>query len=83
MGNVKEMELVGYYSFSSKDKNNFYYVLQFLNNTDDSTKAFLINVFVDKNIYERVTEDYGIGSLLNIESSINYDTNKVYYKVVL
>lgn len=83
MENVKEMKLVGYYTFTSKDKKNFYYVLQFLNNVDDSTKASLINVFVDKNTYERVTEDYDIGSLLNIECSINYDTNKVYYKVVL
>lgn len=83
MENLKEMKLVGYYTFNSKDKNNLYYVLQFLNNTDDSAKASLINVFVDKNTYERVTDDYGIGSLLNVECSINYDTNKVYYKVVL
>lgn len=83
MENVKEMKLVGYYTFTSKDKKNLYYVLQFLNNVDDSTKASLINVFVDKNTYERVTEDYDIGSLLNIECYINYDTNKVYYKVVL
>lgn len=77
----EEMKLVGYYTFTSKDKKNLYYVLQFLNN--DSTKASLINVFVEKNVYERVTQDYEIGSLLYVECSINYDTNKVYYKVLL
>lgn len=77
---IEEMKLVGYYTFTSKDKKNLYYVLQFLNN--DSTKASLINVFVEKNVYERVTQDYDIGSLLNVECSINFDTNKVYYKVV-
>lgn len=85
MENVKEMSLVGYYTFKSKDKSKTYYILQFLNNIieNDNNKSVLINIYVDKNKYQRVTEDYGIGSSLQIESNINYETNKVYYSVVL
>jgi hypothetical protein len=85
MENVKEMSLVGYYTFKSKDKSKTYYILQFLNSIveNDNNKSVLINIYVDKDKYQRVTEDYGIGSLLQIESNINYETNKVYYSVVL
>lgn len=85
MENVKEMSLVGYYTFKSKDKSKTYYILQFLNSIveNDNNKSVLINIYVDKDKYQRVTEDYGIGSSLQIESNINYETNKVYYSVVL
>lgn len=85
MENVKEMSLVGYYTFKSKDKSKTYYILQFLNSIieNDNNKSVLINIYVDKDIYQRVIEDYGIGSSLQIESNINYETNKVYYSVVL
>ena len=81
MEDVKEMKLVGYYSFSSKDKSKSYYVLQLLNSMD--TKAVLNNVFVDENTYKRVAGDYDIGSLLDVKCDINYETNKVYYSIVL
>lgn len=81
MEDLKEMKLVGYYSFSSKDKSKSYYVLQLLNSMD--TKAVLNNVFVDENTYKRVSGDYDIGSLLDVKCDINYETNKVYYSIVL
>ena len=85
MENVKEMSLVGYYTFKSKDKSKSYYILQFLNNIVDgeSNKGILINIYVDKDLYKRIVDDYDIGSLLNIQSNINYEINKVYYSVVL
>ena len=81
MEDVKEMKLVGYYSFSSKDKSKSYYILQVLNTMD--TKAVLNNVYVNEDIYKRVINDYDIGSLLDVKCDINYETNKVYYSIVL
>lgn len=85
MENVMEMSLVGYYTFKSKDKSKTYYILQFLNSfvEKDSNKSILINIYVDKDVYQCVTEDYGLNSLLQVKTNINYETNKVFYSVVL
>lgn len=86
MENVKEMTLVGFYNFKSKDEKKVYYVVQCLVNdvlADDYCRGNLINVFVDKDIYNKIINEYDIGSAVNVESKINYSTGKVYYSIVL
>lgn len=86
MENVKEMTLVGFYNFKSKDGKKVYYVVQCLVNDvlgNDYCKGNLINVFVEENIYVKIVNEYDIGSAINVESKINYSTGKVYYSIVL
>lgn len=87
MENVKEMTFVGYYSFKSKDKTSTYYIVQVLNhiNEGNSCKGFLINVFVDEDIYKTIScsNEYVIGSVLNVQVNANYENNKLSYKILL
>lgn len=83
---LQEMVLVGYHHFSSKDKSEIFYVVQVLyNNTDierANNKATMINIFTTDEIYKKVCQ-MSIGQVLKVEMSPNFETGKIYYKVVL
>ena len=82
---LQEMVLVGYHHFSSKDKSEIFYVVQVLyNNTDierANNKATMINIFTTDEIYKKVCQ-MSIGQVLKVEMSPNFETGKIYYKVV-
>lgn len=83
---VEEMTLIGYHHFSAKDKSQIFYVVQVLyNNTDierANNKATMINIFTTDEIYKKVCQ-MTIGQVLKVEMSPNFETGKIYYKVVL
>lgn len=83
---VEEMTLIGYYHFSAKDKSQIFYVVQVLYNTIDversNNKATMINVFVSDDIYRKVCR-MSVGEVLKVEVSPNFETGKIYYKVVM
>lgn len=83
---LQEMVLVGYHHFSSKNKSEIFYVVQVLyNNTDierANNKATMINIFTTDEIYKKVCQ-MSIGQVLKVEMSPNFETGKIYYKVVL
>lgn len=83
MENFKDMTLVGYYHFETKDKSKVYYILQCLVSKvdNDNCKGSLVNVFVNENTYRRVVNDFDIGSTLKVEVIPNYDTGKVSYRL--
>ncbi len=83
---VIDTVLVGFYHFSSKDKSNNYFVAQVLYNEVDlskgNNKAFMLNVFVEKELYEQFPQS-DIGTVLRVEIRPNLSTGKVSYKVVV
>ena len=86
MENVQDMTLVGYYYFQAKDGKTTYFVIQCLvSEVQDSNynRGNIINVFVDKDIFNRIVNDFDIGSVLKVQSSINYATRKAFYSIVL
>lgn len=82
----KDMILVGYHHFNSKDKKQIYYVVQCLYNEDDRTrgnlKGTMINIFVDDEVYKKVVQN-DIGTILKVDVIPNLSTGKIYYKVVI
>lgn len=85
MDEVKQMSLVGFYNFSSKDKTKKYFVIQALCNEIDKSqntiKSNIINIFTDENIYNSVIQKQ-IGSLLNVKIKADLINGKVYYNIV-
>lgn len=83
---IQEMTLIGYHHFSSKDKSDIFYVVQVLYNSTDieraNNKATMINIFVTDEIYKKVCQ-MAIGQVLKVEMKPNFETGKIYYKVVL
>ena len=79
--------LVGYYHFTSKDKSKTYYVLQLLKTDEDernNKRCSLKDIFVDEEVYTKVVRGIvDIGVSVDVEVSINTQTDKVYYKVVI
>lgn len=85
MGEVKQMTLVGFYNFSSKDKTKRYYIVQALFNEIDKSnntiKSNIINIYVDSNIYETISQ-MEIGQAINVNVKADFLNGKVYYNVV-
>lgn len=85
MGEVKQMTLVGFYNFSSKDKTKRYYIVQALFNEIDKSnntiKSNIINIYVDSNIYETISQ-MEIGQAINVNVKADLLNGKVYYNVV-
>lgn len=83
---IQEMILVGHYSFTSKDKNNTYYVVQALYSKNDlsngNLRGTIINLYVSVDDYERVKE-LELGTVLKVEVSSNIETGKLYYKLAI
>lgn len=86
MKQVQEMSLVGHYHFSSKDKQNTYYVVQCLYVEEDASqgnkRGSLINIFVNKDIYDKVSS-LDIGYALDVEVSPDLNTGKIFYNIVI
>ena len=84
MNEVKEMTLVGFYNFSSKDKTKKYFVFQALFNIVDvssnSVKSNIVNIFVDEKIYKNVTNK-DIGKVLNVNIKADLVSGKVFYSL--
>lgn len=84
---IQEMTLVGYYHFSSKDKQNHYFVVQCLFSENDLSKNIMrgtmLNIYVDDLTYSKITEDFNIGNSIKVEVRPNINTGKVSYKIVL
>lgn len=77
--------LAGFYHFTSKDKENTYYVVQALNIQEESEynkKGTLINIFVDSNVYDAIS-NMEIGACLNVLIIPNLETGKLHYKLVI
>lgn len=87
MDNIfEQMPLVGYFHFSSKDKTQIYYVLQFLHNESDKTRGTergtIINAFVDEEIYKKIFGS-DIGTVYKVEIKPNLNTGKINYRPVV
>lgn len=84
MENVKEMALVGYHHFNSKDNTKQFYVAQALINDFDeahnNNRATLVNIFVTEEQYKQIINNNL--SVVNVAINVNYGTGKVYYSLV-
>lgn len=85
MDEVRQMTLVGFYNFSSKDKTKRYYIVQALFNeidkSNNSIKSNIINIYVDADIYESISQ-MDIGQAINVSVKADLLNGKVYYNVV-
>ena len=85
MNEVKEMTLVGFYNFSSKDKTKKYFVFQVLSNdidiSNNTVKSNIINIFVNEDIYKNVSQN-DIGKSLNVNIHADLSSGKIYYTLV-
>lgn len=85
MDEVKQMTLVGFYNFSSKDKTKRYYIVQALYNLTDksnnSVKSNIINIYVNSDIYETISQ-MEIGQAINVSIKADLLNGKVYYSIV-
>lgn len=85
MNEVKEMTLVGFYNFSSKDKTKRYFVFQVLSNdidiSNNTVKSNIINIFVTEDIYKNVSQN-DIGKSLNVNIHADLSSGKIYYSLV-
>ena len=82
---MEKMNFIGYYSFNSKDKTKYYYIIQLLaRETDDkNSTGYIVNAFVSAEDYSYILKNYEIGNNLNVKASINHQTNRVNYNIVL
>ena len=84
MDEVKQMTLVGFYNFSSKDKTKRYFIVQALFNEIDKSqntiKSNIINIYTDENIYNSVINKE-IGSTINVNIKADLLSGKVYYSI--
>ncbi len=85
MDELKEMSLVGFYNFSSKDKTKRFFVIQVLFYEEDksmnSIKSNILNIFVDEEQYKNIVDNKSIGSILNVRIKADLLTGKVYYSI--
>lgn len=86
MDELKEMSLVGFYNFSSKDKTKSFFVIQVLFYEEDksmnSIKSNIINIFVNEEQYKNIVDNKSIGSILNVRIKADLSTGKVYYSII-
>ena len=85
MEDYTEFNLAGFYHFSNKDKTKTFYIIQLSSNTEESpsnNKCFLVNVFVDSDTYAEVISKE-IGDTLNVKVTLNHETGKINYNIVL
>lgn len=85
MSEVKEMTLVGFYNFSSKDKTKRFFVFQVLSKDIDISnnivKSNIINIFVNEDIYRNVSQN-DIGKTLDVNIKADLASGKIYYSLV-
>lgn len=85
MDDLKEMSLVGYYNFCSKDKTKTFFVIQVLCYEEDkslnSIKSNILNIFVDEKQYSNILDNKNIGSILKVRIRASLTTGKVYYSI--
>ncbi len=85
MDDVKDMSLVGFYNFSSKDRTKKFFVIQVLFYEEDkslnSIKSNIINIFVDEQQYNNIVENKNIGSILKVRIKASLTSGKVYYSI--
>lgn len=86
MDELKDMSLVGFYKFSSKDKTKSFFVIQVLFYEEDksinSIKSNIINIFVNEEQYKNIVDNNSIGSILNVRIKADLSTGKVYYSII-
>lgn len=86
MNETQEMIFVGNNTFSSKEKDSIYYVIQVLHNELDvgrgTNKATLINIFTDDETYKKFV-GAEVGSTVKVEIRPNLSTGKINYKIIL
>ena len=84
MDEVKQMTLVGFYNFSSKEETKRYFIVQVLFNEIDKSqntiKSNIINIYTDENIYNSVINKE-IGSTINVNIKADLLSGKVYYSI--
>ena len=85
MDDVKDMSLVGFYNFSSKDRTKKFFVIQVLFYEEykslNSIKSNIINIFVDEQQYNNIVENKNIGSILKVRIKASLTSGKVYYSI--
>ena len=83
---VEQMPLIGYYPFSSKDKTQTYYVVQFLHTEEDLSKntkrSTPITCFVEQDVYGKICE-MDIGTVFRVEIKPNLETGKISYRPII
>lgn len=83
---IKDMVLLGYFHFSSKDKKEIFYIVQVLYNDFDAVhvnnKATMINIYITDEEYKKICQ-MTTGTVIKVEIIPNFETGKIYYKVVI
>lgn len=80
-----EMLKVGHYTFQNKEKDHTFYVIQVLTSReleDSSVKSSFINCYVKPEDYAYLSA-LEFGSKIIVESTVNFETNKVSHKIIL
>lgn len=84
---MEEMNLIGFYSFSTKDKSKNYYIIQLLardnNKTSNNLRGFIVNSFVNAVQFDYIINHFSVGDVLKVQSIVDYSTNKVRYHILL
>lgn len=84
---MEEMNLIGFYSFSTKDKSKNYYIIQLLardtNKNSNNLRGYIVNSFVNSEDFDYITNHFVVGDVLKVQSIVDFSTNKVRYHILL
>ena len=84
---MEEMNLIGFYSFSTKDKSKNYYIIQLLardtNKSSNYLRGYIVNSFVNSKDFDYITNHFTVGDVLKVQSIVDFSTNKVRYHILL
>ena len=84
---MEEMNLIGFYSFSTKDKSKNYYIIQLLardtNKSSNNLRGYIVNSFVNSEDFDYITNHFMVGDVLKVQSIVDFSTNKVRYHILL
>lgn len=83
---VMNLQFVGYRYFISKDKQNTYYILQFLicnqNQTNTQIKTGVTNVFVSEEKYKDFINNKTIGQKYQVKISVDLINDRIHKEVL-
>ena len=77
---ILKAHFLGCYAFNSKDKTRIFYKLQAVAYKEGTTKAVIIDTFVNENDYENLEEREQF-SILELEVVPNFSTGSIAYKL--
>lgn len=84
--NAVQMNLVGYYHFTNKERTEEYHIVQCAYYEGEEAraqmKAIIIPIFVDLKAFQEIA-NMTIGSTLDVELVPNLETGKIRYRVLV